>query len=76
MSSFRADCSKCCGLCCVVPAFFTTQGFGVDKPADTVCPHLNGLQGCNIHGVRRIHGYKSCEDFDCFGAGQGITQRL
>jgi hypothetical protein len=76
MSSFRADCSCCCGLCCVVPDQLAVQGFRVDKPAETPCTHLNGIHRCSIHAVRQIHGYAACEDFDCFGAGQWITQRL
>ena len=76
MFNFRADCSKCCGLCCVVPGFLAVQGFRVDKPADTPCPHLNGLHHCAIHATRRVHGYTACEGFDCFGTGQWITQTL
>jgi len=76
MYTFRADCSGCCGLCCVVPNLLAVQGFRVDKPAETPCAHLNGLQGCAIHRTRRIHGYAACEGFDCFGAGQWITQNL
>ena len=67
MFNFRADCSKCCGLCCVVPGFLAVQGFRVDKPADTPCPHLNGLHHCAIYATRRVHGYTACEGFDCFG---------
>jgi len=37
MSTFRADCSRCCGLCCVVPGQMAVQGFRVDKPAETPC---------------------------------------
>jgi hypothetical protein len=76
MPTFRADCSKCCGLCCVVPDLLAVQGFGVDKPAETPCVHLNVHQRCSIHATRPIHGYPACAGFDCFGAGQWITQNL
>jgi hypothetical protein len=76
MSNFRADCSNCCGLCCVVPDLLAVQGFGVDKPAHTPCVHLNGVQRCSIHAARKTNGYPACEGFDCYGAGQWITQRL
>jgi hypothetical protein len=76
MSKFRADCSACCGLCCVVPDQLAEQGFRHDKPAETPCAYLNGLHRCSIHATRHIHGYKACEGFDCFGAGQWITQHL
>lgn len=76
MSNFRADCSSCCGLCCVVPDLLAAQGFRVDKPAETPCVHLNDVHRCSIHALRQMHGYPACESFDCFGAGQWITQHL
>lgn len=76
MSNFRADCSRCCGLCCVVPDQLAMQGFGADKPAETPCAHLNELHRCTIHAKRQSLGYPACESFDCFGAGQWVTDRL
>jgi hypothetical protein len=76
MSNFRADCSNCCGLCCVVPDLLAVQGFHVDKPAETPCVHLNNVHRCAIHATRPMHGYPACGGFDCYGAGQWITQRL
>ena len=76
MPTFRADCSNCCGLCCVVPDQLAVQGFRIDKPAETPCVHLNNAHRCSIHATRKIQGYPACEGFDCFGAGQWITQRL
>ena len=76
MSKFRADCSRCCGLCCVVPDQLAVQGFRVDKPADTPCVHLNDRHRCAIHATRQLQGYPACRGFDCFGAGQWITQHL
>jgi len=76
MSTFRADCSSCCGLCCVVPGQLTVQGFPIDKSAETPCVHLDDVYRCSIHATRQSHGYSACEGFDCFGAGQWITQCL
>ena len=76
MSRFRADCSRCCGLCCVVPDLLAVQGFPADKPADTPCVNLNGLHRCSIYTTRQVHGYAACEGFNCFGVGQWITQSL
>ena len=76
MSTFRADCGACCGLCCVVPALLAVQGFRVDKPAESPCVHLNARKRCRIHAARHALGYGPCAGFDCFGAGQWITQRL
>jgi hypothetical protein len=76
MPNFRANCSDCCGLCCVVPNLLAVQGFRVDKATETPCVHLSPRHRCSIHATREIHGYAACEGFDCFGAGQWITQRL
>jgi hypothetical protein len=76
MHRFRADCSRCCGLCCVAPAFLAVQGFGQDKPADTPCRHLTHTGLCAVYAERAAVGYSSCAGFDCFGAGQWITQDL
>lgn len=76
MSKLRADCSRCCGLCCVVPDQLSVQGFGVDKPAETPCAHLNDRHRCAIYAQRRALRYPACEAFDCFGAGQWVTQHV
>lgn len=76
MSNYRADCGSCCGLCCVVPDQLTVQGFPMNKPADTPCARLDESCRCSIHVTRAEHGYKVCQAFDCYGAGQWVTQRL
>ena len=72
----RADCSRCCGLCCVGPAFDADQGFGFDKPAHRPCANLRPDFRCAIHRERRSLGFPSCVTFDCHGAGQRVTQQL
>jgi uncharacterized protein YjbI with pentapeptide repeats len=69
-----ADCSRCAGLCCVVPAFARSSDFAVDKPAGTPCRHLRDDRRCGIHDDLRGRGFRGCSVFDCFGAGQQITQ--
>ena len=76
MSKFRADCSKCCGLCCVVPGQLAMQGFGSDKSAETPCVHLSQECRCAIYQRRDNYGYSACATFDCFGAGQFVTEHL
>src|SRR5215471_14109732 len=75
-AALRADCSRCAGLCCVVPAFFSVQGFAFDKPAHTACAHLTAADRCAIHADRTARGFPGCVDFDCYGAGQRVTQEL
>ncbi|MGY2067007.1 pentapeptide repeat-containing protein [Blastococcus sp. SYSU DS0619] len=70
----RADCSRCAGLCCVAPAFAASADFAIDKPAGTPCPNLRDDFRCGIHERLRDDGFPGCTVFDCFGAGQRITQ--
>jgi hypothetical protein len=70
----RADCSRCAGLCCVAPAFAASTDFAIDKPAGHACPNLREDFRCGIHAQLRDRGFPGCTVFDCFGAGQRITQ--
>lgn len=74
IADLRAECSKCCGLCCVAPAFDAAQGFGFDKPAARPCLNLRQDFSCGIHGQLRTHGFPACAGFDCYGAGQRVTE--
>jgi hypothetical protein len=73
-SRLRADCSRCAGLCCVAPAFAASADFAIDKPAGRACPNLREDFRCGIHAELRERGFPGCTVFDCFGAGQRITQ--
>jgi hypothetical protein len=70
----RADCDRCVGLCCVAPVFAASADFAIDKPAGQPCPHLNAEFRCGIHDSLREQGFAGCAVFDCFGAGQHVTQ--
>ncbi|MGY1857708.1 pentapeptide repeat-containing protein [Modestobacter sp. SYSU DS0290] len=69
-----ADCSRCTGLCCVAPAFAASADFAIDKPAGTPCPNLQADSRCGVHDQLRDRGFPGCVVFDCFGAGQRVTQ--
>jgi hypothetical protein len=73
-SDLRADCARCVGLCCVAPAFAASADFALDKPAGRPCPHLHADCRCGIHDQLRDRGFPGCTVFDCFGAGQHVTQ--
>jgi uncharacterized protein YjbI with pentapeptide repeats len=70
----RADCGRCFGLCCVVPAFAASADFAIDKPANTPCRHLGADARCGIHDQLRPKGFTGCTVYDCFGAGQQVAQ--
>lgn len=72
--ALRADCSRCAGLCCVAPAFAASADFAIDKPAGQPCPNLLTDFGCGVHDSLRERGFPGCAAFDCFGAGQQVTQ--
>jgi hypothetical protein len=72
----RADCARCVGLCCVVPAFAASADFAIDKPAGHRCPNLAGDFRCRIHSRLREKGFRGCTVYDCFGAGQRVVQEL
>lgn len=70
----RADCARCAGLCCVAPAFAASADFAIDKPAGRPCPNLEPGFRCGIHDRLRRSGFPGCAAYDCFGAGQQVTQ--
>jgi uncharacterized protein YjbI with pentapeptide repeats len=70
----RADCARCFGLCCVAPAFAASSDFAIDKPAGQACSHLLASFRCAIHPRLRQLGFPGCTVYDCFGAGQQVSQ--
>jgi len=70
----QSDCSSCFGLCCVLLPFSAVSGFGVDKPGGRPCHHLGGDDRCGIHTTLREDGWPGCTVFECFGAGQQVSQ--
>jgi hypothetical protein len=74
--ALRADCARCQGLCCVSLPFDQSEWFGFDKPANVACRHLAPDCACAIHGELAAHGQAGCSIYDCYGAGQRITQEL
>ncbi|MCR2806628.1 pentapeptide repeat-containing protein [Paenibacillus soyae] len=70
----KADCDSCFGLCCVALPFAASVDFAVDKAAGQACANLKDDFRCGVHGNLRTIGYKGCTVFDCFGAGQYLSQ--
>ncbi|MEU6170912.1 pentapeptide repeat-containing protein [Streptantibioticus parmotrematis] len=74
LSELRADCSRCFGLCCVALPFARSADFAIDKAAGTPCPNLADDFRCGTHATLRRDGFTGCTVFDCFGAGQKVSQ--
>lgn len=68
-----ADCDSCFGLCCVLLPFRREGGFGIDKDSGVPCHHLDPRDDCGIHDSLRESGWSGCAAFDCFGAGQQVS---
>jgi uncharacterized protein YjbI with pentapeptide repeats len=73
-ADLRGDCARCFGLCCVALPFARSADFAIDKPAGKPCPNLQGDHRCGIHARLRQKGFTGCTVYDCFGAGQKVSQ--
>ncbi|MFF8828112.1 pentapeptide repeat-containing protein [Streptomyces sp. NPDC015131] len=73
-TTLRGDCANCFGLCCVALPFAASADFAADKPAGTPCGNLATDFRCGIHERLRDRGYSGCTVYDCFGAGQKVSQ--
>jgi hypothetical protein len=70
----KSDCERCFGLCCVALPFAKSADFPVSKVEGQPCVNLAADFRCGIHDRLREHGYHGCTAFECFGAGQQVSQ--
>jgi uncharacterized protein YjbI with pentapeptide repeats len=70
----RADCANCFALCCVALAFTASSDFAITKDAGDPCRNLQADFRCGIHTRLRGSGFAGCTVYDCFGAGQQVSQ--
>lgn len=70
----RADCARCAALCCVTLAFDRSEWFAFDKASQVPCLHLLANHHCAIHATRPERGFSGCVQYDCYGAGQRVTE--
>jgi uncharacterized protein YjbI with pentapeptide repeats len=73
-SRLRADCENCFGLCCVALPYAKSADFAKDKEAGTPCQNLQDDYRCKIHTNLRKSGFRGCAVYECFGAGQKVSQ--
>lgn len=73
-AALHIDCKKCSGLCCVALYCMKTDGFPENKQAGVPCKNLMIDFRCEIHGLLTAKKMKGCLAYDCFGAGQKVTQ--
>ncbi|MEV4947748.1 pentapeptide repeat-containing protein [Streptomyces sp. NPDC053755] len=72
--TLRGDCANCFGLCCVALPFARSADFAVDKSSGEPCRNLRDDFRCGIHTRLRPSGFSGCTVYDCFGAGQKVSQ--
>ena len=74
VTTLEPDCAQCVGLCCVALPFRPSHGFAFAKDAGEPCRHLDDAYRCSIHASLRESGMSGCTSYECFGAGQHVTQ--
>lgn len=73
-NELKIDCKNCFGLCCVALYFSASEGFPTNKEAGKPCVNLQSDFTCAVHKNLRRKGLKGCTAYDCFGAGQKVSQ--
>ncbi|HRD60478.1 MAG TPA: pentapeptide repeat-containing protein [Nocardioides sp.] len=56
--------------------FRESHGFAFAKDGGEPCRHLDGGYGCSIHAALGESGMVGCTAYECFGAGQHVTQSV
>ncbi len=74
LNYLRADCENCFGLCCVALPYAKSADFAFDKDGGTPCRNLQSNYLCGIHKDLRNNGFRGCSAYECFGAGQKVSQ--
>lgn len=72
----KINCENCSGLCCVALYCARTDGFPENKDAGIPCKYLNSNFQCKVHSQLIDMNMKGCLAYDCFGAGQKVSQDL
>lgn len=70
---YQSDCDNCLALCCVAPPFAQSDEFAFSKGEGEPCSNMNSEYSCSIHEVLIEKGFSGCVKFECFGAGQKVT---
>lgn len=74
INKFAADCQNCFGLCCVALPYAKSADFAFNKDGGTPCKNLETDYRCRIHQNLRSEGFRGCTVYECFGAGQKVSQ--
>lgn len=72
----KSDCKNCFGLCCVALPYGKSADFPINKEAGNPCRNLCSNNLCAIHNQLRGKGFRGCVSYECFGAGQHVSQSI
>lgn len=72
--TYTPDCEQCFGLCCVALPYAQSADFAFNKDGGSPCKNLQADYRCSIHPKLRKSGFKGCTVYECFGAGQKVSQ--
>jgi uncharacterized protein YjbI with pentapeptide repeats len=72
----KPDCESCFGLCCVALPYAKSADFPSSKESGTPCTNLQQDFRCKIHSELRVKGFRGCIAYECFGAGQKVSQEI
>lgn len=70
----QGDCERCFGLCCVALPYAASSDFANTKDAGLPCTNLQADFRCGVHTKLKEIGFRGCTVYDCFGAGQKVSQ--
>ena len=72
----KSDCKNCFGLCCVALPYGKSADFPYNKDGGEPCRNLLSNNRCKIHNELRDKGFRGCVSYECFGAGQHVSQNI
>ncbi|MGG2198986.1 pentapeptide repeat-containing protein [Paenibacillus validus] len=75
-SKLQSDCENCFGLCCVALPYTKSADFAFNKEGGVPCRNLCPDNRCSIHEHLRDKGFHGCVSYECFGAGQHVSQEI
>lgn len=73
-NELKSDCKNCFGLCCVALPYRKSADFTFNKDSGDPCRNLCSNNLCAIHDRLREKGFRGCVSYECFGAGQHVSQ--
>jgi uncharacterized protein YjbI with pentapeptide repeats len=76
IDDLKSDCKNCFGLCCAALPYAESADFPYNKDGGEPCRHLGSSNLCSIHDELREQGFRGCVSYECFGAGQHVSQNI